>query len=95
MKKLFTVMVVLLALVSCGSKEDEKIDEIVKDGIYTREEIIEFRNKLNISLEDIAKDSKFRKKTLENLEKYKQELDEEVKNIKLGESFVGSVNGDR
>ncbi|WP_438947228.1 hypothetical protein, partial [Streptobacillus moniliformis] len=79
--------------ISCGNKEEKKIEEIVKEGIYTKKDIVELRK--YVSLEEIEKMSKIRKKEREQLEKELKEAKEILENTKLGESFVGSVNGNR
>lgn len=79
--------------ISCGNREEKKIEEIVKEGIFTKKDIVELRK--YVSLEDIEKMSKVKKREREQLQKEIKEAEELVKNIKLGESFVGSVNGNR
>ncbi|WP_064615234.1 hypothetical protein [Streptobacillus moniliformis] len=66
--------------------EDKQIDEILKDGIYTREQIMELR-KFKVPLEEIAKVSKIEKRERKNLvvcEKNKREEIKEIVPILLG-----------
>ncbi|WP_064613481.1 hypothetical protein [Streptobacillus moniliformis] len=94
MKKLFAVTLVLLTfLASCGNSESKKIDEIVKDGVLTREKIL--RLKEYYTLEEIAQMSKVKKAEIENLEEGRKKVREEFKKIKLGNKFVGSTKEDK